>query len=116
MFYTSNTTITIFGDNTTFDEWGDEIDAEVIVDTGIPASITEIRQEAQSENTTVPLVITEATLRISSVYLFQRGGTLKQNCRIKDENTGITWIIMSIMAPQNAFGHFPYRIDLLRSY
>lgn len=109
MFFACNTTVTIYGDYTTTDEWGDEVDADIVADSGISASITEFDVRGQMEVTTRPFVQRRATAR----FYPADQDKITQNCRIKDETTGRIWLIVDISYPNNYLGHQPRRYDLV---
>lgn len=111
MIFRANTTITVYSSATTTDSWGDPIDSDVIIATGVPASITETGNTAYSEVTTQPRVIRTATCRVSRSH----ADIIGDNNRIKDEKTNDTWVILSVTLPNNAVGHVPVRIEMQRS-
>lgn len=109
--FRANTTISILSSATSVDEWGDDVDNDNVTASGIHASITEVSTTAQSESSTRPQVIRTGICRVTSVYQ----SLILQNCRIRDEKTGYTWIIMDIYRGNNVLGNTPLRIDLMRS-
>lgn len=111
MIFRANTTITILSKDSELDEWGDPMDSSAIVQTRIPASITETGTSDYSENSTRPRVIRNAICRVSTAY----AGMISNNNRIKDEQTQETWIILSVTRPNNAVGHVPMHIVLQRA-
>ncbi|MFJ4626175.1 hypothetical protein [Streptomyces sp. NPDC088847] len=115
MIIRTNTTITVLASSTDTDPWGDPVDSDNVADngsaTGIPASITETVNAAYGEVTTNPRVIRDGICRLSTKY----AALVTDNNRIRDERTGLTWIVMDVYFPNNAIGHVPMHIDLKRS-
>lgn len=78
----ANTTIAIYRGSSQ-DSFGDEVDADTPVRTGVPASLIEGRpREVNSGTTNTPRVVRTATLRVNNSEMIRRGD------RIKDESTG----------------------------
>ncbi|GAX54741.1 hypothetical protein SO3561_06294 [Streptomyces olivochromogenes] len=111
MIFRCNTRVTILGSTTSVDEWGDLIDNDSVVASGIPASLTEVANTAYSENSTRPRVIRGGICRLSSAHANQ----VTDNVRIRDEKTGFTWIVLSVTLPNDATGHMPMHIQVERS-
>lgn len=111
MTFRCNTRVTILGSDLGVDAWGDVIDNDTIVVSGIPASLTEVDNTAYSENSTRPRVIRDGICRISNAHAAQ----VTDNVRIRDEKTGFTWIVFSVTLPNNAVGHMPMHIQIQRS-
>lgn len=105
MIARATTTITVYrGENT--DEYGDPVDADVIVATGIPASILEQTVKAWTEVTTVPRQFRWAKMRVT------QGVDIRQDDRIKDERTGDIWTIVQISNRANPVRMQDLRVDL----
>lgn len=111
MTYRCNTRVTILGDTLGVDEWGDPIDNDTIVASGIPASLSDLSNTAYSENSTRPRVIRDGICRLSRAHADQ----VTDNVRIRDEKTGFTWLVISVTLPNNAVGHMPMHIQIQRS-
>ena len=111
MIFRANTTISVLSSATTTDEWGDPIDSNAVVATGIPVSITETGTSAYSEVSTRPRVIRNAICRASRAY----ADVIGNNNRIKDEKTNQIWIILSVTLNNNAVGHVPMHIEMQRA-
>jgi hypothetical protein len=111
MIFACNTTITILGAVTQIDAWGDPMDVNVPIATGIPGSITEVSADGRTEISTVPRVIRKAVCRMSSVS----SAMVTENARIKDETTGFIWTINEVAFNNNVLGHQPVRIDMQRA-
>ncbi|MFG2412585.1 hypothetical protein [Streptomyces goshikiensis] len=94
MIASATTTISILR-GSSVDEWGDAIDSDTVIASGISASIVERHTEPFSEVTMNPKVLRKATLRIGSEY------DLRTNDRIYDEWNNETWVILEISRVQN---------------
>lgn len=101
----ANTTVTIFR-GSSYNEWGDEVDSDTIVATGIRASIIEQTIYAQTEVTTLPRSYRFAKMRVTP------GTDVRQNDRVKDEKTGEIWTIRQISNRGNPVTMQDMRIDL----
>lgn len=106
MYSRATTTVTIYRGQSE-DDWGDTIDNDTIVASGVLASILEQKIYAQPEVTTQPHNYRYARLRI------RKGITVQTNDRIKDERLNQTWIITNISQYQNPVVGQDNRIDLM---
>jgi hypothetical protein len=101
----ATTTVTIYrGEGT--DEYGDPVDANTIVATGIPASILEQTVKAWTEVSTLPRSYRWAKMRVTN------GTDIQQNDRVYDERTGEYWTIVQISARANPVRGTDLRVDL----
>lgn len=105
MIASATTTVTIYRGQTT-DEWGDPIDTNTIVATGVIASITEVNANSFTEVTNVPRVIRKAIGRLSAET------DIRANDRILDETNDETWIIRSISRLQNPVCAMDWKVEL----
>lgn len=101
----ANTTVTIFR-GSAYNAWGDEVDSDTIVATGIRASIIEQTVYAQTEVTTLPRSYRFAKMRVTP------GTDIRQNDRVKDEKSGEIWTIRQISNRGNPVTNQDLRIDL----
>lgn len=102
----ANTYISIYR-GTTEDAEGDEVETDVPLKTGIPASLIEGRpRQVDSGTSDTPRVIRQATLRVG------RETDVKRNDRIKDEATGDFWRIEAVGALGNPAFPQDLRVDL----
>ena len=108
MISRATTTITIYRGQTE-DEWGDLIDTNTVVETGIPAFITEVNVDHESEVSGMPRDIRKAYCRVGSEV------DVQQNDRIYDERFGGTYVIQYITRQQNPFVAQDTRIVLQRT-
>ena len=107
MLSSATTTITIYRGQTE-DEWGDDIDLNTVVDTGVVASITELEAKPFTETSMVPRVIRTAIGRVGSQV------DIRANDRIYDEKHNETWTIRSISRKQSPVCATDTRLDLQR--
>ena len=105
MYARATTTISVLRGQDT-DDWGDPIDQDIVVQTGIRASIIEYKIYAKGEVTTQPRNIRYARLRVT------KGTDIRTNDRIKDERTNTIWLITNISEVQNPVIGQDTRIDL----
>lgn len=89
------------------DDWGDAIDNDTPVYTGVLASILEYKTYATSEVTTQPHNYRYARLRV------KKGTDIQTNDRIYDERLSQTWTITNISPLQNPVMGQDTRVDLM---
>jgi hypothetical protein len=89
------------------DEWGDTIDNDTIVASGVLASILEQKTWSSPEVSTQPHNYRYARLRV------KKGTDVQTNDRIKDERTNDIWLITNISPIQNPVLGQDLRIDLM---
>jgi hypothetical protein len=106
MYSRATTTISIFRGEST-DEWGDPVDNDTIVASGVIASILEKKTWSSPEVSTQPHNYRYARLRIRKTIEVQT------NDRIKDERNNETWLITNISSLQNPVVGQDKRIDLM---
>jgi len=106
MYARATTTITILRGTDT-DEWGDTVDNDTVVASGVRASIAEQKIYAQGEVTTQPRNLRYARLRVT------KGTDIQVNDRIKDERLNQTWTITNISPYQNPVVGQDLRVDLM---
>lgn len=105
MISRATTTVTIYRGQST-DEYGDPIDSNTIVRTGLRASILEQTTKAWTEASTLPRAFRWAKMRVS------HGTDVQQNDRILDERTGDIWTIVQMSNRANPVRNTDLRIDL----
>lgn len=108
MIARATTTVTIYRGQST-DEWGDDIDQNTIVATGVIASLLEQSQYFRAEITTQPRNFRYARLRLDSTT------DIQPNDRIQDERTGWFWTIRNLSEYQNPVRQQDIRADLQRT-
>lgn len=106
MITRANTTITVFRGSSFDPIYGDEIDSDTVVASGVRVSIIEQTVYAQTEITTLPRSHRLAKMRCTP------GIDIKQNDRILDERTGDKWTIVQISARGNPVYSQDVRVDL----
>lgn len=89
------------------DEWGDTIDNNTVVASGVLASILEQKTWSSPEVSTQPHNYRYARLRV------KKGTDVRTNDRIKDERTNDIWLITNISPIQNPVLGQDLRIDLM---
>lgn len=105
MYARATTTISIYRGQGT-DEWGDAVDNDTPVATGVRASIAEQKIYAQPEVTLQPRNLRYARLRVT------KGTDIQTNDRIYDERLNQTWTITNISPYQNPVVGQDLRVDL----
>lgn len=106
MYSRATTKISIYRGQGT-DDWGDVIDNDTPVATGVLASILEQKITSSPEVTTQPHNYRYARLRV------KKGTDVQTNDRIYDERLGQTWTITNISPLQNPVVGQDTRIDLM---
>jgi len=106
MYSRATTKITIYRGESE-DEWGDTIDNDTVVATGVLASILEQKIWASPEVSTQPHNYRYARLRV------KKGTDIRTNDRVKDERLNQTWLITNISPYQNPVVGQDLRIDLM---
>jgi len=106
MITRATTTVTVYRGTTYDPVYGDEIDSDVIVATGIRASIIEQTVYAQTDVTSLPRSYRFAKMRVTP------GTDIRYKDRIKDEKTGEIWTIKQISNRANPTRDQDMRIDL----
>lgn len=101
----ATTTISILRGTGT-DEWGNEVDNDTVVATGVRASIAETKIYAQGEVTLQPRNLRYARMRVTW------GTDIQTNDRIRDERLNQTWTILNISPYQNPTVKQDLRVDL----
>lgn len=106
MYSRATTTVSILRGQST-DEWGDAVDNDTIVASGVLASILEQKTWSSPEVSTQPHNYRYARLRIRSNIEVQT------NDRIRDERHNQTWLVTNISPLQNPVVGQDKRIDLM---
>lgn len=106
MYSRATTKITIYRGQSN-DEWGDTMDNNTVVASGVRASILEQKIYSSPEVTTQPHNYRYARLRVT------KGTDIQTNDRIFDERLEQTWVITNISPLQNPVVGQDLRVDLL---
>jgi hypothetical protein len=109
LMFAANTTVTLLAGTGT-DRFGDEIDIDVVKAEGIPASIIEVPGGSKSRPVDGRTDQVNAfTLRIGPAV------DLPKYSRVRDERTGETFTIDTIIAPRGTVGHRPISATMRRT-
>jgi hypothetical protein len=106
MYSRATTKVSILRGEST-DEWGDPVDNDTIVASGVLASILEQKTWSSPEVSTQPHNYRYARLRI------RKNIEVQVNDRIKDERNNQTWLVTNISPLQNPVVGQDLRIDLM---
>lgn len=101
------TTLSILGGASTENEWGDPVDADTVVTARVPAALTEqprqvVADEGQREPVTIVYVVAFIPRRI----------TVDSTQRVRDDRTGVTYLIDKVTRPQHPSIPQDTRLDL----
>lgn len=101
------TTVDILGGAATENEWGDPIDGTTVLLAGIPCALTEQpRQVVADEGQREPVTIVYVVAYLPARYDVTNGQ------RLRDNRTGVTYLIDKVTRPQHS-GIIPdTRLDL----
>jgi hypothetical protein len=106
MYSRATTKISIFRGQTLDDGWGDVVDNNTVVASGVLASILEQKINSSPHVSTQPHNYRYARLRV------KHGTDIKVNDRIYDERLNQTWSITNISPLQNPMVGQDLRVDL----
>lgn len=106
MYSRATTKVSILRGEST-DEWGDPVDNDTVVASGVLASILEQKIWSSPEVSTQPHNYRYARLRI------RKNIEVQVNDRIKDERNNQTWLVTNISPLQNPVVGQDLRIDLM---
>ncbi len=108
MTFTPTTTVSILR-GTTVNDWGDEVDSDTTVATGIPASVM--------ERTLTDIDPSSGDPRTARAVVggVPAGTDVRDGDRLRDERTDITYAIRSISALSNPVFTPSVRLDLDRT-
>lgn len=105
MISRANTTVTVYRGQAA-DDWGDNMDQDTVVATGVIASIIEQTVYARPEVTTNPRSFHFAKMRVNY------GTDIRVGDRILDETTQDIWLITNLRARGNPVRRQDVRVDL----
>jgi hypothetical protein len=94
---TQNCAVTIFR-GTTFNQYGDEVDANTPVMEHLPATLIETGHKTQDPSSPTPRTIREITLRVPY------WSKLADSDRVLDEMTRDIYIVISVTRPPTTIG------------
>lgn len=104
----ATTTIAILRGTTT-DAFGDEVDTDTAVHTGIPASLVEQTRRVTTRDDPTPRIVRYAIARVGA------GTDVTDQDRVRDERTGAVYIIEATSSMANAALTADLRLDLRRT-
>jgi hypothetical protein len=103
--FIATTTVSVLRGVTT-DSFGDPVDADTVVASGVPASLLEVRSNARRP-------VEGRTDNVRGYNLRIRANvTLQRDDRVRDEKTGATYAIDEVVTPVNPVGHAAIRVVL----
>jgi hypothetical protein len=94
---TANTTATIYR-GTTANQFGDEVDSNVLFISGLPVTLIETGKSVQDPSTPTPRTIRQITCIVP-----EWAGIVNTD-RVMDERTGDVYIIISVTRPPTTIG------------
>jgi hypothetical protein len=91
------------------DGYGDEVDTDKIVATGIPASLVEQTRRVTTRDDPTPRIVRYAVGRVTA------GTDITDQDRIRDDRTGDTYIVDAVSTMNSAAVAADLRLDLRRT-
>jgi hypothetical protein len=101
----ATTTLTVYRGSST-NAWGDEIDTNTAVHTGIPASLVEQSRRVTTRDDPTPRIVRYAVGRVTA------GTDITDQDRIKDERTGAIYIVDAVSSMNSAAVAADLRLDM----
>jgi len=108
MIAAATTSISVLRGTST-NAWGDEIDTDTAVHTGIPASLIEQTRRVTTRDDPTPRIVRYAVGRVTA------GTDITDQDRIRDERTGAIYIVEAVSAMNSAAVAADLRLDLRRT-
>lgn len=108
MLALATTTLTVYRGTST-DAYGDEQDTSTIVHTGIPASLVEQTRRTTTRDDPTPRVIRYTVGRVTA------GTDITDQDRLKDERTGVVYIVEAVSSMTSAAVAADLRLELRRT-
>lgn len=108
MLARATTTLSVLRGTST-DGYGDEVDTDTIVATGIPASLVEQTRRVTSRDDPTPRIVRYAVGRVTA------GTDITDQDRLRDERTGDTYIVDAVSSMNSAAIAADLRLDLRRT-
>lgn len=102
------TTVSVLRGTTT-DDYGDELDTDTVVASGIPASVLEQSRTVFDQATSTPMVVHTITGRVT------RGTDIRLGDRLRDENTGQVYMVQNVNPQDNPLIQIDVRLELKRA-
>jgi hypothetical protein len=104
----ATTTIAILRGTST-NAWGDEIDTDTPIYTGIPAALTEQSRRVTTRDDPTPRIVRYAVARVAA------GTDVTDQDRVRDERTGAVYIVDTVSSMANPALTADLRLDLRRT-
>lgn len=108
MIALATTTLTVYRGTST-DAWGDEVDTDTAVHTGIPAALTEQTRRVTTRDDPTPRIVRYAVGRVTA------GTDITDQDRLLDERTGAIYIVDAVSQMSSAAVAADLRLDLRRT-
>lgn len=108
MIARATTTLSVLRGTST-DAFGDEVDSNTAVATGIPASLTEQTRRVTTRDDPTPRVIRYSVARVTA------GTDITDQDRVMDERTGSVYIVDAVSSMNSAAVAADLRLDLRRT-
>jgi hypothetical protein len=108
MIAAATTTIAVLRGTAT-NAWGDEVDTDTPVHTGIAASLVEQNRRVTTRDDPTPRIVRYAVGRVTA------GTDVTDQDRIRDERTGATYIVEAVSSMNSAAVAADLRLDLRRT-
>lgn len=108
MIARATTTLSVLRGTST-DAFGDEVDSNTAVATGIPASLTEQTRRVTTRDDPTPRVIRYSVARVTA------GTDITDQDRVMDERTGAVYIVDAVSSMNSAAVAADLRLDLRRT-
>ncbi|MFE9391705.1 hypothetical protein [Streptomyces sp. NPDC006784] len=109
----ATTTISVLGGTNT-DEFGDETDGTTVLASRIPASLIEATKQTYEPVSGTPRIIRTHAARLQPA-LIPDGVTVDETVRLRDDQTGETYIVVATTRNANPVLAQPLRVDLKRT-
>jgi Mg-chelatase subunit ChlD len=94
---------------TTTDAYGDDQDTDTVVQTSIPASLTEQSRRVTTRDNPTPRIVRYAVARVAA------GTDIRDQDRVRDERTGAVYIVDAPSSMANPAMAVDLRLDLRRT-
>lgn len=94
---------------TTTDVYGDEQDTDAVIQTGIPAALTEQSRRVTTRDNPTPRIVRYTVARVAA------GTDIRDQDRVRDERTGAVYIVDAPSSMANPAMAVDLRLDLRRT-
>jgi hypothetical protein len=104
----ATTRVSVLGGTST-DQFGDETDGSIVLQSGIPASLIESSRQASEPVTGLPRIVRTHICRLPP------GTDIDETRRLLDETTSEVYIVVAVTRNANPVLTQPLRVDLKRT-